>query len=1010
MVKMTIKFANVFGVLFIMALMFGSAFASSQSIAASDSAAAATQITAVKDSGTLGYIAYWWGKVNQHRDVSGAWQTDPDGVSGANINTLQYCQKWFPGTKTAIAGTSEMINDWRTAGNVGSYSGTGAVYQCSGSNDAASISPVQPTPIPIQPTQKPIPIEPVKQKISIAYAWNAKTSDANIIYAKVVNQNYNPVKDATVIAEISGALTGSQQMKYDSTYSYYIAKFPLLDGSDSAVKAAIKAERNGASADYSQEFMFYGKGAIAPAQAITIASIWADNDYVYAKVVDSLGNPSSAASVKLNLVYAASGASILSSYMGYDSASGYFRYATSGLVQYDTNAKASVYAASNGISAQLSNNVVIHGTGVVQPATQLSVSSIWSDRNYAYAKVVDSDGTAATPEEGTSVSLSMKWGGSSSSRVLGYISYWYGKVDQHRDVNGQWQTDPDGVSGADIYPQEYCQKWFPSSTGVNDIGNAETIPTWRNRGNMNSYGAAGVVYECTNDGRVNVVTRLVEGGNGFPQWRHICDPDMFGTVSCPNSAPIGYISYWYGKVNQHRDVNGQWQTDPDGVSGADIYPSEYCQKWFPNARGAIDLGNPELITDWRNRGNGGSYSASGNLYACITDERTSVFTPLGEWGFPNWRHICDPDMFGTTSCPNSGIVLFTGTLPTGPISNNGGGQTGGSTQVTMGYDSSSGYYRYATAGMFTTDTTVQATATASKATGSQQASLTQAITIYASGTIEPQNALAISSIWSDSSYVYAKVVDSDGSAATPSEGTQVSLAIVQMGAGNYPVFMMNYDSASGYYRYPTSGMFKEDTKVTARVNAYRENGNLQATLERAITIYGANDWPPSAPASHTLYLYAGWNMVTPPDQGFSTDSIAKSCDVRSKMWEYNGNSYQEYGVTPGHAFWVKVGSDCKVETNGNQFAQTEVKLMHAGWNQIGTPNENLKYDSAASTCNVLGGPWLYNTQGRAYKKGSLDYLEAGRGYWVKVSGECTLAFGDGMPPAPPNEYATTNSS
>ncbi len=35
-------------------------------------------------------INYWWGKVNQHMDIkTGLWQTDPDGVSGANLDMLK---------------------------------------------------------------------------------------------------------------------------------------------------------------------------------------------------------------------------------------------------------------------------------------------------------------------------------------------------------------------------------------------------------------------------------------------------------------------------------------------------------------------------------------------------------------------------------------------------------------------------------------------------------------------------------------------------------------------------------------------------------------------------------------------------------------------------------------------------------------------------------------------------------------------------------------------------------
>jgi hypothetical protein len=124
------------------------------------------------------------------------------------------------------------------------------------------------------------------------------------------------------------------------------------------------------------------------------------------------------------------------------------------------------------------------------------------------------------------------------------------------------------------------------------------------------------------------------------------------TTKPSSSGVVGRIAYWYGKVNQHSDVNGKWSTDPDGVSGADIYPPEYCQKWFGNARGVNDIGTPEVISDWKHRGNGGSYSAAGIIYECLAEDKVSIVTPLdGIKFFPAWRHICEPDMFGTVSCP-----------------------------------------------------------------------------------------------------------------------------------------------------------------------------------------------------------------------------------------------------------------------------------------------------------------------------------------------------------------------
>lgn len=74
-------------------------------------------------------IAYWWGKVNQHK-VSGVWSTDPDGVSGANINKYDYCKKWFPTTQYAFYDGQELISGWTNQGNTGNYTALAPTYHC----------------------------------------------------------------------------------------------------------------------------------------------------------------------------------------------------------------------------------------------------------------------------------------------------------------------------------------------------------------------------------------------------------------------------------------------------------------------------------------------------------------------------------------------------------------------------------------------------------------------------------------------------------------------------------------------------------------------------------------------------------------------------------------------------------------------------------------------------------------------------------------------------------------
>lgn len=75
-------------------------------------------------------IMEWWGKVNQHIDENGVWQTDPDGSSGANISALTYCKKWYPATISVAPYEIETISTWRAGGNTSAYSATVQSYKC----------------------------------------------------------------------------------------------------------------------------------------------------------------------------------------------------------------------------------------------------------------------------------------------------------------------------------------------------------------------------------------------------------------------------------------------------------------------------------------------------------------------------------------------------------------------------------------------------------------------------------------------------------------------------------------------------------------------------------------------------------------------------------------------------------------------------------------------------------------------------------------------------------------
>ena len=98
--------------------------------------AADAAASTVVQSGNPYLVSYWWGKVNQHTDpATGKWMTDSDGVSGANLDMLAYCQKFYPNTSN-VAPYQNVTLNWFDRGNVqnqsniAAYTATQMAYQC----------------------------------------------------------------------------------------------------------------------------------------------------------------------------------------------------------------------------------------------------------------------------------------------------------------------------------------------------------------------------------------------------------------------------------------------------------------------------------------------------------------------------------------------------------------------------------------------------------------------------------------------------------------------------------------------------------------------------------------------------------------------------------------------------------------------------------------------------------------------------------------------------------------
>ena len=78
---------------------------------------------------TTSRISYWPGMVNQYAD-NGTWTSDPDGISGANIDFLEYCKKWWPNTISVKKQQQSELITFHSIEDNNTTKISSEVYQC----------------------------------------------------------------------------------------------------------------------------------------------------------------------------------------------------------------------------------------------------------------------------------------------------------------------------------------------------------------------------------------------------------------------------------------------------------------------------------------------------------------------------------------------------------------------------------------------------------------------------------------------------------------------------------------------------------------------------------------------------------------------------------------------------------------------------------------------------------------------------------------------------------------
>lgn len=409
--------------------------------------------TTAQELDTTPRINFWWGKVNQHTD-NGIWETDPDGRSGANIDKLTYCKKWYPRTTSVRDYRYETILDWKSAGNNGSFAGTFVSTECVQESNtsqpdlvpttlAASVKSIQ--------TSAGTTVDAVVVDYCVSNQGNADINHNNFYLEFNVNGTFTDVQFPGGMS-----LAGSE---YCGSWSRDVSMMSLdgfVEGNNVLVLTVDSHENIPESNEGNNSLITSVTLNADPVVSVTGIKPVAVGPYGATIEWRSL------AEEDFFVSYSTSDLNELSltntnSYLSGKDASG--RY---------------VYRADiEGLSPESRYFYKVFrrkSSGEVE----------FFDPGFNYLRYFAT--TSVSPDD------------------TPRINYWWGKVNQH--VSGtSWVTDPDGVSGANLNKLEYCKKWYPGTSSVIDY-RYETILDWKERGNVNSHAGTFMSMECVQDGSI----------------------------------------------------------------------------------------------------------------------------------------------------------------------------------------------------------------------------------------------------------------------------------------------------------------------------------------------------------------------------------------------------------------------------------------------------------------------------------------------------------------------------
>jgi len=473
-------------------------------------------------------VMFWWGKVNQHVDVNGNWQTDADGVSGANLDRLTYCKKYFPNTASIEDYKIEGIGSWKDAGNVQNPNNPSSYYytlkmstKCVQGNsvvDPVSLTVLSPNG---GETWLKNTIQTIKWQDNETYTCKVgqlcdplpRYYDINLVpYYTPCTGGKCPMMPIRAPFEIARTISGSSyswnvgasasvDLLPDGSYQMQVCKagkdvcdlsdsyFKIVSSNFSTPSITVLSPNGGETYTAGQKIEVKWSNTGLSSEDVTVDLFGDSNNMTsgFGMVIVGMGSIHPKVGTGSYVV-------TLPSQVEWPS------------MQYGLHYKIVVTGIQSGIQDWSDSLFTINDSGIYPTPTPSPTP-------------IPVPIPTPTP---TPLPPAINPSGDTTPRIM----YWSGKINQHVDINGNWQTDADGVSGANLDRLTYCKKYFPNTTSTENY-KLETIVGWRNAGNTGEpFTSIKMSTKCVQGGVVNydtLATCIKDKGAVF-----------YGTFWCPH--------------------------------------------------------------------------------------------------------------------------------------------------------------------------------------------------------------------------------------------------------------------------------------------------------------------------------------------------------------------------------------------------------------------------------------------------------------------------------------------